>query len=163
MSFDIRIADYHSPEDAEAIRALMDIYARDPMGGGKPLSPEVMERVIPMLARFPGAFTVLALAGDIPVGLVTCIETLSTFRAMPIVNIHDLVVHPDFRGWGIALMMLQKVEEVARERGCCKLTLEVLDGNKNAKSLYSKFGFRAYELKSELGKAAFWHKLIDPD
>jgi hypothetical protein len=39
-----------------------------------------------------------------------------------------VVVNP-FRGLGLSQKMLLKVEEIARQRGCCKITLEVLEGN----------------------------------
>jgi len=37
---------------------------------------------------------------------------------------------------GISQMMLEKVEEIAKEKGCCKITLEVLSNNEVAKSSY---------------------------
>jgi hypothetical protein len=48
--------------------------------------------------------------------------------------------------------------EEARKLGCCKLTLEVLEGNAVARSLYRSCGFEGYELKAETGKAMFMHK-----
>jgi len=57
-------------------------------------------------------------------------------------------------------MMLHEVEKIAKERGCCKLTLEVLEGNCSAKKSYEKFGFSGYELDSEVGKALFWQKVF---
>ena len=56
--------------------------------------------------------------------------------------------------------MLEKVEQIAIERGCCKLTLEVLEGNQAAQNSYQKFGFSAYELDPEMGRALFWDKKL---
>ncbi len=42
--------------------------------------------------------------------------------------------------------MLQKVREIARQRGCCKITLEVLEGNDVAQAAYRKFGFDESDL-----------------
>ena len=56
--------------------------------------------------------------------------------------------------------MLEKVEEAARERGCCKLTLEVLERNHAAQNAYRRFGFAPYELSSETGRAMFWEKTL---
>jgi ribosomal protein S18 acetylase RimI-like enzyme len=56
--------------------------------------------------------------------------------------------------------LLRKVEEIAVARGCCKLTLEVLAGNRRAKAAYDRFGFSAYELDPELGAAVFWQKIL---
>ena len=58
-------------------------------------------------------------------------------------------------------MMLKKIEELARSRGYCKLTLEVLEGNIPAKVAYLKSGFKPYQLDPEMGQALFWEKKID--
>ena len=47
-----------------------------------------------------------------------------------------------FRGLGLSQKMLHKVEDIARQRGGCKTTLEVLEGNAAAQASYGKFGFR---------------------
>jgi len=57
-------------------------------------------------------------------------------------------------------MLLEKVEEVACSKGCCKITLEVLSNNEIAKCAYSKFGFAGYELDPEAGSALFWQKKL---
>ena len=44
--------------------------------------------------------------------------------------------------------------------GCCKLTLEVLEGNKTAQAAYVANGFVGYQLVSEMGQAMFWQKKI---
>ena len=44
--------------------------------------------------------------------------------------------------------------------GCCKLTLEVLDGNAPAKAAYEKFGFASYELDPAVGGALCWQKKL---
>ena len=38
IMFEILQADFHNPGHAEALLTLLDHYARDPMGGGEPLS-----------------------------------------------------------------------------------------------------------------------------
>ena len=56
--------------------------------------------------------------------------------------------------------MLNKVEEIALAKGCCKVTLEVLSNNIVAKSAYLKFGFAGYELDPKAGSALFWQKTL---
>jgi len=75
-----------------------------------------------------------------PVGLANCFMGFSTFAARPLVNIHDLVVLPGYRGKGIGQALLQAVEQIAKERGCCKLVLEVRTDNP-AERLYRREGF----------------------
>ena len=50
---------------------------------------------------------------------------------------------------------LAKVEEIAKAKGCCKITLEVLSNNEVAKASYSKYGFKGYELDPKVGHAIF--------
>lgn len=92
--------------------------------------------------------------------MANCFEAFSTFSCKPIVNVHDLVVSTEFRGNGISQKLLNKVEEIAKSKGCCKVTLEVLSGNEPAKASYSKFGFSGYELDPSVGAALFWQKKI---
>ncbi len=50
-------------------------------------------------------------------------------------------VRPDCRGKGIGRKLMEGVLEAARGRGLETVTLEVIDGNKNAHELYRKLGF----------------------
>ena len=52
-----------------------------------------------------------------------------------------LAVLPQYHGQGVGQALLKAVEERARRKGCCKLTLEVLDDNARARELYRRFGF----------------------
>lgn len=158
MSTKLLIADYRNSRQGKHIIALMDRYAEDPMGGGKPLSDRVRNRLINALAARPNAFTVLCYVEDEPAGLINCFEGFSTFRCKPLVNVHDVIVMPKHRGKGLSTLMLHRVEEIARQRGSCKLTLEVLSGNDVAQAAYKGFGFRDFQLDPELGHALFWEK-----
>lgn len=163
QSLGLRIlrADYANPAHAAAVVRVLDAYASDPAGGGEPLSDGVKERLVSELARRPNAFSVLAYDGDEPVGLVNAIEGFSTFKCRPLVNVHDVAVLASHRGRGIGEQMLSLVERIARERGACKLTLEVLEGNTPACRLYRRVGFSGYELDPALGEARFMQKWLD--
>lgn len=154
--FHICRVDYVDPVHASALVALLDAYAHDPMGGGAGLSEYAKTHVVAGLAARPQAFSVMAFAqgaNQTPVGLVNCIEGFSTFAAKPLVKIHDVIVLPDWRGQGVAGAMIENVIQIARDRGACKLTLEVLSGNQKALRVYGKLGFDAYQLAPEAGTA----------
>lgn len=159
---DLRIcrADYHHPVHADALVFLLDAYARDPAGGGHPLSNFAKNHLVVELADRPQAFSVLAFDGAQPVGLVNCIEGFSTFACRPLVNVHDVVVLASHRGRRVGAQMLALVEEMARERGACKLTLEVLQGNRSAITLYERIGFAGYQLDPAMGSAQFLQKWL---
>lgn len=159
-------ASYANPVHAEALVSLLDVYARDPMGGGEPLSDFAKANLVSALAARPQAFSVLAfgqidgIGREIPVGLVNCMEGFSTFACQPLVNVHDVAVLPEHRGQRVAEKMLALVEEIARERGACKLTLEVLQGNAGANKLYHRVGFANYQLDPAMGQAQFLQKWL---
>ena len=157
-------ADYANPSHAAAVVQLLDAYASDPMGGSEGLSDFAKAHLIPSLAARPQAYSVLAYSGGeatgVAVGLVNCIEGFSTFACRPLVNVHDVAVLAAHRGQRIADQMLALCEAIARERGACKLTLEVLQGNAGAVRAYQRFGFAAYQLGSTMGQASFMQKLL---
>ena len=154
-------ADYANPQHAAALIFLLDAYAQDPAGGGEGLSDYSKSHLIEALAVRPQAYSVLALEGGKPVGLVNCIEGFSTFACKPLVNVHDVVVLSEYRGRRIGEHMLALAENIARQRGACKLTLEVLQGNPGAIRLYQRIGFAAYELDPAMGSAQFFQKWLD--
>jgi len=159
-AIDVVMADYRDPAHAAALVRLLDAYARDPAGGGAPLAPEVLARLPAELAQRPQAFSVMAYDGATPVGLVNCIEGFSTFACRPLVNVHDVVVLASHRGRRIAQRMLARVEQEARERKACKLTLEVLSGNAGALRAYEREGFEGYQLDPAFGSALFLQKRL---
>jgi ribosomal protein S18 acetylase RimI-like enzyme len=143
MYLRIRPADLANARDADSVVTLLNSYAVEPGGGGKPMSPEARERLIPALRAIPRALVLLAIVDDAAVGIAVCFIGFSTFRARPLLNIHDLAVLPQHRGRGVGTALLQAAEEYARREGCCRLTLEVLESNSGAQTLYRRFGFDA--------------------
>ena len=157
---EVFLADYRDAAQAAAVVDLLNAYASEPAGGGVPLDPAVRQNLPAALAARPQAFSVLAFEGGQPVGLVNCLEGFSTFACKPLVNVHDVVVLPSHRGQGVAQKMFALVEQEARRRGACKLTLEVLSNNKPALRTYEREGFASYQLDPEFGHAVFLQKKL---
>ncbi|MCO4799852.1 MAG: GNAT family N-acetyltransferase [Colwelliaceae bacterium] len=151
---------YNDKQQGEDLLYCLCEYALDPMGGGEPLTTEVQESLLIALQKQTNVFSVLAYVDGKPAGLVNCVEGFSTFNAKPLVNIHDAVVLKEFRRQGLTEKMFSLVEEIAQNKGACKLTLEVLEGNVIAQNAYQKLGFAGYELDPLMGKAVFWQKKI---
>ena len=63
-------ASYTNPVHAQAIGFVLNHYAEDPMGGGAPLSADVLQNLPRELAKRPHAFSVLAFVGGEPAGCV---------------------------------------------------------------------------------------------
>lgn len=75
------------------------------------------------------------------------VGNLSLRRAMPRWNdgciVGNVVVHPEFRGRGIARALLQAAEEASRSEGARWMGLEVRADNLAACTLYAHLGYRA--------------------
>jgi GNAT superfamily N-acetyltransferase len=139
---------------------LLEHYARDPMGGGEGLSAYAKAHLVEQLKPLPTFHGALAFLGEKPVGLINCFAGFSTFAAKPLLNIHDVVVHADVRGQGIAQALLQWAETQARQLGCCKLTLEILSNNIPAMRSYERAGFEPYVLDPAAGHALLMQKYL---
>lgn len=158
LAMNIRLANYTNAVDQAALLTLLDMYARDPMGGGEPLSESVRAGLCEALHVTPGAHSWIAWVQEQPVGLLNAFIGFSTFKAKPLLNIHDLAVQPDWRGRGVGRALLNVAQERAEALGCCKLTLEVLCGNHSARRTYEAFGFENYVLNPEVGDARLMQK-----
>lgn len=166
---EFRLADWQRPVDCEAVVRMLDAYARHPMGGAEPLSDYARQHLADAMRATTGAFSVLGWRAPISkdpsveheaVALANCFTTLSTFACKPLINIHDLYVADNARQAGVGQQMLGFIEQLARERDCCKITLEVLTGNEGARRSYENFGFKPYTLDETSGHAVFMHKSI---
>jgi GNAT superfamily N-acetyltransferase len=153
-------ADLERPDHQKVVIALVESYARDPMGNGKPLPDDVKQALIPGLRRHPTTIIFLAYDGDQPVGIAICFGGFSTFYARPLINIHDLAVLPTHRGRGFGRALLAAVEDKARALGCCKVTLEVQENNLKARRTYEAAGFAQGEYADGAGRSLFFWKVL---
>jgi len=161
MPVEVLRLDLAQTEQAAACLELLDHYAADPMGGGTGLDPAVRAALVPALGGLPNFLGGLAWSDGTAVGLINCFTGFSTFAARPLLNIHDIVVHADWRGQGVGQALLAFAEEQARGLGCCKLTLEVLSGNATALRSYELAGYAPYVLDPAAGQALFLQKKLD--
>jgi ribosomal protein S18 acetylase RimI-like enzyme len=156
----IRPADLAVSADADAVVALLDAYAADPMGNANGLPVETKLALIPALREVPGRLVLLAESAKTAVGVAVCFQGFSTFRARPLLNVHDLAVLPGYRGRGIGSALLLAAEETARQRGCCKITLEVRSDNASAYGLYRRCGFGAARVGDQECQYLFLEKRL---
>jgi ribosomal protein S18 acetylase RimI-like enzyme len=128
----IRVADLALAADRQAVLDLLDMYSRHEFGASQPLREDVRERLLPGLQQHPGHVSFLAWEGEKAVGLAICFQGFSSFKARPLLNIHDLAVAPTHRGQGVGQALLAAIEAEAARRGCCRITLEVREDNVGA-------------------------------
>ncbi len=153
-------ADLSNAKHGEAIVSLLNEYALDDMGGNCELSNFVKQNLIAELQKRHGAHVILAYVDGKPAGLSICFEGFSTFACKPLLNIHDLIVTKKHRGQGLSKKLLAEAEAIARKLGCCKLTLEVLEGNLVAQAAYKANGYANYQLDPKTGRALFLQKKL---
>jgi ribosomal protein S18 acetylase RimI-like enzyme len=153
-------ANLADPWHQEAIVALINAYARDPMGLGQDLPDDVRTRLLPGLQQHPTALVFLAFQAHKAVGIAVCFAGFSTFAARPLLNIHDLAVLPDYRRHGVGRQLLAAVEARGRALGCCKLTLEVREDNDRAQRLYRDVGFSHVQCTPGVVRNWFLHKQL---
>lgn len=155
----VREANLQDENDLQLVVDLSNAYAMDPMGLGHSLSDEIRETLPKAIREVQGALVFIAfsrrdtslendnrssvLVGttqDQAIGIATCFTGFSTFKAAPLINIHDIAVLPEARGKGVGAALLEAVKRKGREMGCCKVTLEVREDN-DARRLYERSGF----------------------
>jgi GNAT superfamily N-acetyltransferase len=158
MSIDIVEADLENQQHQRDVLALTSAYALDRMGNGGPLPPEVLGRLIAGLKAHPTTLILMAYREGKPVAIATCFRGFSTFYARPLLNIHDFSVLPEHRGQGIGRQLLRAVEQRAKEAGCCRLTLEVQEGNMAARRVYESIGFGPAVYGEGTGSCLFYIK-----
>ncbi len=145
MRVSILEADLDDSDHTSALVHLIDSYARGPNAQGAPLSDEARDNLIKGLKEHPCALVLLALVEEQVAGVAVCVWGFSTFAGRASINIHDFTVLPEHQGRGIGTRLLGEIECRARERGCCKITLEVNDSNEGAKRLYERVGFGPWQ------------------
>ena len=146
-------ADLENEQHQAAILEMLEEYARGQLDPGEQIDPEALARVISGLRDHPTSLVFLALEDELAVGFAVCFRLFSTFAGKPSLNIHDFAARATHRRHGVGRCLMAAIEKRAREMGCCKLTLEVLDRNEPAKRLYESVGFHAAG-----DRKLFWEK-----
>jgi len=130
--------------DRDTITGLVrKLYQEDP--GGKPMTDEKIRKTFDELTRHPdkGTILVLDLDGEI-IGYAIVLNIWSNEFGGNIVNIDELYIREGFRGKGVATNFIQYLitnkfaESVA-------LAIQATPGNKKARALYEKLGFKPDE------------------
>jgi len=133
--------DLNKEEHRQQLIRLLDTYMQDEMGGGGSMTEMLAPQILDGLINYPGYLGFFVLIDDQFAALANCNRNFSTFKAKPLINIHDLIVHPDFRGKGAGKFLLNGITSYAEKNGCCRINLEVRNDNMIAQHLYKKCGF----------------------
>lgn len=155
-------ADLKNDEHARWVLALLNEFAEDPMGIGRPLTASARRDLIRGLRTTRWCLVLLALLEGKPVGIAVCMRGFSTFQARPTVNIHDLFVRARHRGCGIGAALLRQVQKRALRIGASRITLEVREDNKLALGLYKQAGFDGAGDAEDSRRTLFLERTLKP-
>ena len=86
------------------------------------------------------AEVLLASAKGEPVGFAVYFYNFSTWLGRPGLYLEDLFVRPAMRGKGYGRALLERLAQIAKERGCGRMEWAVLDWNEPAIQFYRKLG-----------------------
>lgn len=154
-------ADLGDPHHQASLMKMVEAFSVDPFGANGPLPESSRERLIDGLRAHSTTLVFLAFEGAIPIGMAVCFRTFSTFAARPAINIHDFFVSEEARGQGVSRALLDAVEAEGRASGCCKLTLEVLERNERARSVYHAAGFAHASADESPGGTLFYSRSLE--
>ncbi|WP_159517611.1 GNAT family N-acetyltransferase [Sunxiuqinia indica] len=141
MNLSFVIVDLSKELHQKQLIRLLDSYMRDEMGNNAPMPEELAPKILDGLKNYSGYLGFFALIDGEFVALANCNQNFSTFKAKPLINIHDFVVHPDCRGKGVGKFLLDAIADYGKDNGFCRVNLEVRHDNEKAQRLYQKVGF----------------------
>jgi GNAT superfamily N-acetyltransferase len=128
------------PEEAPLVVAMLAAQLEE---HAIPLAPELLaEAVAGALLDDGRALILVARDGARPVGLAFLSFQWTLERGGRVVWLEELYVLPELRGRGTGGLLLQATLDVARERGCRAVELEVETSHARAANLYARAGFQ---------------------
>ena len=140
----------------DAVIDLLNHYMLDEMGIGEAMPQGLDTTILEGLKKHQAYLGFLVEVDNRFAALANCNLNFSTWKAKPLINIHDLIVSPDFRKMGVGLFLLKGIENYAKEKGYCRINLEVRQDNYKAQNLYKKAGFKECDPNNY-----FWENRID--
>ena len=89
------------------------------------------------------AEVIFAVVENKEVGFALFFHSFSTFLGRAGIYLEDLYILPEYRGYGYGKGVLQKLAQIAVERGCGRLEWWCLDWNKPSIDFYLSLGAQA--------------------
>lgn len=149
------MCDFSNPAHLNLLVELHGEYMADPMGDHPAHSKIEQLRLVDALNNRERVTVLFACDGEQGIAMAICFELLSTFHIKPYLYIHDVIVSGKYRNRGVGRALIERLTEISRERGYCKLTLEVRCDNPSAQSLYRTSGFTPCT-----PDMYFWNKIL---
>jgi ribosomal protein S18 acetylase RimI-like enzyme len=83
---------------------------------------------------------------ELLIGFLSCfIAVEESDQVQPVLYVSDLFVDEEYRGKGVASLLMAEAEKYAAANGLSVLQLSALANNEQAQAFYSKCGFQEYQ------------------
>ena len=123
----------------EIVRLIRQLAAHDRV---MPPDSDALARILGVLLAGSTVYVVAeASDGKALVGAMQLDFRLTTWEAAPYVYIEDFIVDEAHRGRGLGSAMLALAEDLALERGCVRMDLDVLQDSVDSQRFYVRHGF----------------------
>ena len=133
------------PHEAEAVARLI-VEFRDHLGVDWPSANAFLAGVERLIEDPRVAFLLASPNEDAaPAGVAQVRFRYGLWWAADDCLLEDLYVRADARGQGVGRALVQAVVDLARERGCRRVELDVNEANAPALKVYESFGFSAQD------------------
>jgi GNAT superfamily N-acetyltransferase len=133
------------PHEAEAVARLV-VEFRDHLGLDWPSANAFLAGVERLIEHRDTAFLLAAPNEDAPPSGVAQVRfRYGLWWAAEDCLLEDLFVREDARGQGVGRALVEAVVELARERGCRRVELDVNEANAPALAVYESLGFSAQD------------------
>jgi GNAT superfamily N-acetyltransferase len=147
-----------SPDDAELLAQLLHDFNTEfatPTPG-----PAVLEPRVRKLLAGDGNVTIALLSGEDGDGFAWMTLRPNPWYPGPVALLDELYVRPELRSRGIGGALLQRVFELAIERGCEALEINVDEGDVDARRFYEAHGCSAADPDSGERALYYYRELI---
>ena len=139
--FELVVGNIHNAQHTQEMLRLLNLYMLDPMGKSAPMDEELKAPLLQGLSAQPNYVMLLGYANETCLALANCFVNFSTFKAKPLLYIHDFVVDPACRNRGYGSQFMNAILQWSKQQGHCRVNLEVRNDNPNAQKLYTNAGF----------------------
>jgi ribosomal protein S18 acetylase RimI-like enzyme len=143
-----------APEDAPVIGTLLHAFNEE-FDDPSPGADFVASRARVLIASDAAAFL---LVGEPPVGIAMLRFRDSVWSEKPDAHLEELYVAPARRGQGLGRALLERVLDVARERGAGRIDLGTAVDDRAARALYESVGFTNFEQSDDQGTRMLFYE-----
>ena len=136
----VRIREGGPADLALIVKFIRDLAEYERLAHAVELDEATLERYLFGERRYAETLIAEDAESSAPIGFALYFHNFSTFLGRPGIYLEDLFVEPEQRGRGAGRLLLQRLAQIAVERGCGRLEWSVLDWNQPAIGFYRRLG-----------------------